>query len=674
MHDAKDTTELVHAFLFLLLVLAIWLIFVLLPQPARITLPAESGVAGLAEADFTDAVYGYRDSDWLHYPGVLLTPADFAGGDVPEPGAMESAIQYATHRMQVQLPPGQMYALSMMSAEYAMRLFIDEDEAGAVGSPAATAEDNVPGVARVTYYFQPTGDLTTLLVQSSGWVGREGALAPAFTLGAATAIDAANRHTLLTTFLLTGVLLTAFLYHLGLFSLGRRSLATLVFALCCLLLAILQSRLTELFGLGLSWYTAVRMEYVVYFLTFAMLCLFLQLLFPRLLHPYAVHAYLGLAGLGVLLTLLLSPRLSAALLLGFQAVSAGMTGYVLVRLGMELRTRRPYYLLAFAGILLACLFILADLLHANGLISLGSIAVQIFTFPIAMCLLVCCYAQAVALEYAEAQRAYAEALRQAQAYADETDMLGRLNRLKSEFLSSISHALKTPLTVLSTHAQLAKQHEEEKILPDTFIIEQTMRAIADAERLAAVVTQLSELARLEENSLEWHFCEVDAAALIHDTLGTYYPVLNKNRNTLEIRLPESCPLLWCDAERSTQALLNLLTNAMRFTKRGTITVSLREEEGWAALTVSDTGRGIESEQLPFVFDRFYTEGGGVAPPGAGVGLYITRRLVEGQGGKISVESTLGKGAAFTFTLPLAKHREEAPSMTLAGAKALRGGV
>ncbi|MDL2214492.1 LuxR C-terminal-related transcriptional regulator [Clostridia bacterium OttesenSCG-928-O13] len=401
---------------YLLLVLAVWLLIALLPQPTAVTLPQQTGVVDLSTASFDNTVYRYADNHWEHWPEALLAPADLAAPNAPAPGEMTHddfrTVQYATHRVQLRLPQGQVYALSMRSADYAMRLFVDGTELGAVGSPGSDADSNTPGVAEVTYYFQPTGEITTILVQSANWVHKEGAFAPNFTVGTAANIDAVNRHTLFITAIVTGALLMAFLYHMGLFVLNRRRVVTLVFALGCLLLAAMGSNLVALFFPQVNWYAAFRLEYIVHFATFAVLALFLQLLFPQLLHRHVARAYYVLAGLYALTTFIFPPKIYSSLLIGFEVISMGMVAYILTRLTMQLKQRKLQNMLAFVGMLLVCLFGINDILYKSGIVFFGPIAGQWFTTPIAMLFFVCCYALVVALEYAESEQREKEARRQ----------------------------------------------------------------------------------------------------------------------------------------------------------------------------------------------------------------------------------------------------------------------
>ncbi len=160
-----------------------------------------------------------------------------------------------------------------------------------------------------------------------------------------------------------------------------------------------------------NWYIAIAVEYIVHFLTFAMLVLFLEMLFPGLYLRAVLWGYFALAGVFILLTCALPPEIYTGFLVVFDGVSVGMMGYTLVRLGMKLREKKLQNLLAFLGVLLVCLFGLNDMLYHNYLPSLSVLAGQSFTAPIAMLFFVFCYGLVVSLEYAETQRRMEEAHR-----------------------------------------------------------------------------------------------------------------------------------------------------------------------------------------------------------------------------------------------------------------------
>lgn len=393
---------------YLIFVLAVWSAFYFVPHPAVVETDRQAAVLDLTAADLSDTVYYYLDSHWDSHPEQLLTPADFADEPIPTPQPLAfddyRSIQYATHRMELKLPPGGMYALSMKSADYSMRIFIDGVEADSVGTPGATAEANVPRTVQRTYYFTTESETVTVLVQAANWVHREGAYPPNFYVGVAVNIARMNSHNLLLNILITGCLLTAFLYYLGIFLLNRRRFATLAFSVACLLLALMNTGIIQLFFPDYNWYAVFRLEYIIHYFTFALITLFLGLLFPRLLHRVVTRAYYGLAAAFTLLTLFLPTRIFSTLLVGFEAASILLIAYLLARLAMQMRERKLQNTLAFAGTLFVALLGVNDILHTSHITFLGPVAGQVFSTPIAMTFFVFCYGLVLSLEYAETER------------------------------------------------------------------------------------------------------------------------------------------------------------------------------------------------------------------------------------------------------------------------------
>lgn len=229
----------------------------------------------------------------------------------------------------------------------------------------------------------------------------------------------------------------------------------------------------------------------------------------------------------------------------------------------------------------------------------------------------------------------------------------RMNKMKTEFWGNVSHELKTPLTVVSNYAQLARRHAERAEVRDEYTAEKMQLLTAEAKRMAVMVEQLLDIARIEEGGMSCHMTSNDAAGLIRDAMNAFDAALDHNGNSLILDLPDGLRPVLCDRERIRQVLLNLVSNAIRFTHDGTIAVSAKMEGNAVSVTVTDTGEGMSRETLDIVFGRYHTN-----PPsaegnttGTGLGLHITRLIVEAHGGKIAIESEEGKGTAVTFTLP-----------------------
>ncbi len=237
---------------------------------------------------------------------------------------------------------------------------------------------------------------------------------------------------------------------------------------------------------------------------------------------------------------------------------------------------------------------------------------------------------------------------------EEKAMLEQLDKLKTEFLGNASHEMKTPLTVISGYAQLVKKISEKEESLDGPEVSRRMTLISsEAERLSLMVGQILDVTRMEEGRMVMEQVRCYVEEIIHSAVRTHYPILNKNRNRLDIRIESGLPAVYADPARISQVIVNLISNAVRFTADGEITVSAKRKDGGVLVCVSDTGCGIEAERLPRIFERYNkkkkTDGG--QDTGTGLGLYICKHIIEQHGGVIWVESEEGHGTSVFFTLP-----------------------
>jgi two-component system phosphate regulon sensor histidine kinase PhoR len=233
-------------------------------------------------------------------------------------------------------------------------------------------------------------------------------------------------------------------------------------------------------------------------------------------------------------------------------------------------------------------------------------------------------------------------------YSDTTEVR-ELHRNKDEFLSLVSHELRTPVTSIKGYAQLLQRRARREHLPA-----QTASAYATIERQAArmqeLIDLLLDLSRLEAGRLKIQAAPVNLTDLIKRVVEMVQSTADLHR--IDMRLPREPVSIQGDERRLEQVLMNVLTNAVRYSPDGgTVTLSLECQSDRVRISVADTGVGIAPDSLARVFERFYRAASTPLPTGMGIGLYITRGIVEEHGGKIGVESELGKGSTFTVELP-----------------------
>jgi len=234
------------------------------------------------------------------------------------------------------------------------------------------------------------------------------------------------------------------------------------------------------------------------------------------------------------------------------------------------------------------------------------------------------------------------------------------NRLKDEFLATVSHELRTPLTAFLGYAALLQRRKHD----EAYVARTLEKMVQSARVQAQIIDDLLDVSRIVSGKLRLDPQRADLIAVIYAALDTVRPAVDAKRLRLEIALDPAAKTIVGDQNRLQQVIWNLLANAAKFTPPGgVIRVRLDRDGPDARLTVSDTGRGIGTDFLPFVFDRFRQADGSShrIHGGLGLGLSIVRHLVELHGGTVEAASPgLGAGSTFTVRLPLADANRPAP--------------
>ena len=226
-----------------------------------------------------------------------------------------------------------------------------------------------------------------------------------------------------------------------------------------------------------------------------------------------------------------------------------------------------------------------------------------------------------------------------------------LTQIKDDFIASASHELRTPVHSLMGFLELLlKGKVKDPAVQQEFL----MRATQEMERLAALVNDLLDVSRMEAGCLQLELGGVDMSTLIAGTLRSLQGLAEKKGVSISYTPPETPLIVKADRRRLQQVLVNLIGNAIKFSEpHRPILVTGQVASSNITIKVIDQGPGIPAEALPRLFNRFYQVDSSAkrAGGGAGLGLYISKQIIEAHGGRIGVESELGKGSTFFFTLP-----------------------
>ena len=230
--------------------------------------------------------------------------------------------------------------------------------------------------------------------------------------------------------------------------------------------------------------------------------------------------------------------------------------------------------------------------------------------------------------------------------------LERANRLKSEFLASVSHELRTPMNAIIGYTKLMLDGLDGDLNEQQ--IADLGRVSQAADNLLSLINGLLDLAKIEAGKMELNAEEVDIHVVIEEVIELIRPQADAKGIALEMDVPLALPTAFADRARVRQVLVNLAANAVKFTERGSVTVAAAAADGWITLSVADTGVGIPQDALLYIFDEFRQADSSTTRRygGTGLGLAISKRLVGLHGGRIWVDSVMGRGSIFRFTLPV----------------------
>jgi hypothetical protein len=238
---------------------------------------------------------------------------------------------------------------------------------------------------------------------------------------------------------------------------------------------------------------------------------------------------------------------------------------------------------------------------------------------------------------------------------DKSEALAAASQHKSQFLANMSHELRTPLNAIIGVTEMVLEDARELKRDDE--IEPLERVLRAGRHLLALINDILDLSKIEAGKMDMHLESFPIAPLIEDIIKTIQPLAAKSSNELTVSCPAGVGTMHADQTRVRQALLNLVSNANKFTERGKVTVDVRRAaEGgrdWMTMEVADTGIGMTPEQVSRLFQEFMQADASTTRKygGTGLGLAISRRFCQMMGGDITVESEVGRGSTFTIRLP-----------------------
>ncbi|SFL93375.1 Histidine kinase-, DNA gyrase B-, and HSP90-like ATPase [Paenibacillus sp. 1_12] len=608
--------------------------------------------------------------EWEFYRNQLLTPADFTestNADKPKPVQtgivsvpgkwndymneekyQSNADGAGTYRLRLVLnnKESDIYGIRTVNIRMANRLFVNGQLIGASGIPGLTPETSTSNNVPYIRLFSVNGNVVEIVVQISNFSYASGGMIYPLLFGDQTSILKNREHHIFGYLLTTAGFLILSLYFLLLFRLRKRESSLLylgAFCFWCLIYVLTHGEKLILAELPFIPYELV-MKIQLMSSTFIYYCLILYTvcLFPRFHHRALMPWMKVIVCLMTLVAIFLPSRLFSEWEIIYYVFGFISVGYVIYLMLKGLKLREDNSLAILAGLQSILMMLAINLLYI-----FGSLEDYIF-FPYEI--LVFIFAQALLL-----------AKRFSNLF-NKVEQLSRrlltLDEMKDEFMASTSHELRTPLHGIVNMADSLLAGVAGPL--NAVQVKHLSMIVATGQRLKFLINDILDFNKLKNGQLQLQRQKVNLPSVVQSVLEVVDHVRDGKNIRFVQQWPDNLPMLDTDEDRLRQILYNLLGNAVKFTQEGEIRIYAEAVGSEVKISVADTGKGIAKDRLNEIFNPYVelAAGDSQAYTGTGLGLHITKKLIELGGGKVAVESEPGLGSLFYFTLPAASGKPD----------------
>ncbi|MBP7282270.1 MAG: SpoIIE family protein phosphatase [Leptospiraceae bacterium] len=629
---------------------------------------ATKGILDTSDWDFPKKGFIKLDGAWEFYWQNFYTPEDFKNfseqiktppnltfqnvpsvwnsyrldnNDLPGDG-------FATYRLRIKIKDSnQMYAIKVQDISTSYQIWIDGILFFKAGKIGKSKEEMEPSYKPKVIEFKPEKEFVEIIFQISNFHHAKGGLWNFIEFGLAETIEDSRESQTGFEFFMFGSLSIMSFYHFGLYILRRKDRSTFYFGMICLTISlrILLTGERFIFNLlddSIFWSSLVKLEFMTVYLTAPFFVLFLESMYPEDSVKIISKITLGLGILFSFATLFIDTTISTGLVKYFQLLLLFLifyTFYILTIINIRKREGAVWMAL---GLLIFLITLTNDLLYLNNLIYTG------FLFPLGLFVFI--FSQSFILS-----------MRFSKAFATVESMsekLLTLDKLKDDFMANTSHELRTPLNGIIGIAESMLDDSTEDFSRDT---KQNLSLIVSSgRRLNSLVNDILDFSKLKNHEIELQIRKIDLKQIADLVLKLSEPLITDKDLRLTNAIPDDFPEIEADENRIIQIFHNLIGNAIKFTESGEIRIFADHKNNFSTVYISDTGIGIPEEKYEVIFQSFEQMDTSIAREygGTGLGLGITKQLVELHGGKIWVNSVINKGSTFYFTIPTLSSEEK----------------
>jgi two-component system sensor histidine kinase ChiS len=610
---------------------------------------AVEGVLDLRNWDFKRDGMIKLNGEWEFYDNELHMPSDYQSASEEAirykklPGILEHQ-GYCTYRLKLLMNNNEdLYSVKADFIQGSFELLADNRLITSVGQVGKTKNEMVLQRTPSIGSFYVENGQSYLLLRISNFYNQY-AYIDTLVLGGSSEITAIRENKLALDLFIIGCTVMAAIYSFGVFINRRKDKAQLYFAMICIIIAIRTLLVGEGFIISLlpnfnyDFFTKLKIWTFYSYIPF--IILFINSSYKKIISDKFIKTSNYIALLYTLLVIFLPIKYYIYYLAPFEIFALMSLCYMMYKLSDIYIHKEENDYIVLVGLFALIITRINDILYEYSIIITGSFAsLGILVFII--------------VNY------YVLAKRQANELSRVENIsakLKSLDHLKDDFFAMTSHELKTPLNgIIGLTEGIVKNKNrilDEELREDLFLVN------SSAKRLANLVNDMMTFSKLKNNEIVLNRKRVNINNVIAMVIKFSRISLNNKNVTFTSTIDENTPYVFGDEDRIQQILYNLIGNSIKFTKSGQITLSYAVKNSFVHIYVKDTGIGIPKQKLQEIFTR-YEQVDGISDKygGTGVGLYVTKELIEIQGGSIKVSSIMGEGSEFDFTLPLCTKKQ-----------------
>lgn len=664
----KNYTHILKLILLLFILIAITIVISSLGNRYSFLDINKNGVMDLRNWNFDKTGTVNLNGKWEFYWKKLYTYENLKNGDMkPDiyaevPGVWNNykikghnlpGYGYATYRIKVKVSDcKKMMAVRIRNMSASYKLYIDNKLIASNGRVGTNARDFIPQYRTVTANFTPQKYEFNIIVQASNYSYARGGMWYPVKLGTSYGITSQNQALMMKDMFLIGALIAIAIYYINFFLLRPKERINLLFVLICVIGA------ARLFNYGefniLSYEKDVFLEYFFDCILPLLFLVIVNKMFPNNISKKKVECLKIITMIEIAIFIVFPVHIYTSFVYVFEVIYSMCVLVALVISIRAFKMKKSNSVIITSACILIVISFINDMLFQNDVI----LHINDDMSPIAIFI-------SIMLESFVLSRKFADAFTQSENLSSKLsfslkkekemqERLLRLDKLKDEFLANTSHELRTPLSgIISITESMIRgvngsvNEMQEK---DLSIV------VSSGTRLLNLVNDILDISKLKNKDIKLYKKSLNINKIISSIVNVF-DYLNKNKAVkIVVEIPSNIPCILADEDRFNQIMYNLIGNAVKFTEKGYVRIYAAQENDYVKIVVEDTGEGMPEDKISKIWEAFEQIDTSITRKhgGTGLGLYITKQLIELHGGEIIVESELGVGSKFIFTLPVSK--------------------